>query len=191
MDPTYWLWPFPPVCKQWCWIPHLSRYQKTASFSSNYKWPDGVLCKIVGNIHFAVVQERGQVRFLILGIGHRLGQPVAGNRVQGFQPQPISLKQGLCLHLTRCFSHSIAHFGEFLLQSEQFVAVFIAFGNLFFTFYGVVSIAPHRDSSTASRLASSGCLSGGVLSSPYIPAAAVAQFAPIVHLSDHSFHIYP
>lgn len=50
-----------------------------AMFSRN-----GVLCKIVGNIHLAVVQERGQVRFLILGIGHRLGQPAAGNRVQGF-----------------------------------------------------------------------------------------------------------
>ena len=39
----------------------------------------------------------------------------ANDRVQCFQPQPISLKQRLHLHLTRCFSHTIAHFGEFLL----------------------------------------------------------------------------
>ena len=91
------------------------------AFSSNCKGPDGVLGKIVGNIHLAVVQEHGQVKFLILSIGHRLRQLAAWNRVQGFQPQPISLKEGFSLHLTHCFSRRITHFGEFLLQSEQLV----------------------------------------------------------------------
>jgi len=31
----------------------------------------------------------------------------------------------------------------------------------------------------------------GVLSSLYIPAAAVAEFASIVHLLHHNFHIFP
>jgi len=84
-------------------------------FSSNSKGADGVLGKIIGNIRLAVIEERGEVWLLVMSICHRLGQLAAGNRVQCFQPQPISLKQRIHLHLTRCFPHTIAYFGEFLL----------------------------------------------------------------------------
>lgn len=63
MGPAHWPLPLPPGCRQRHWIPHPSWYQRTASFSSNCKGPDGVLGKIVGNIHLTVGQERGQVKF--------------------------------------------------------------------------------------------------------------------------------
>ena len=63
-----------------------------------------------------IIQERGQVRLQVLDIGHRLRQLAARNWVQSFHPQPIILKQGFRLRLTRCFSHRITHSREFLLS---------------------------------------------------------------------------
>lgn len=61
-------------------------------FAASGKRRDSVLGKTVGNIHLAIFQERGKVRFLVLGISYRLCQLATRNGVQSFQPQPISLK---------------------------------------------------------------------------------------------------
>ena len=55
-------------------------------FSSDYKGADGVLGKIIGNIHLTMIQKHGQASFLVLSIGHRLRQLAARDGIQGFQP---------------------------------------------------------------------------------------------------------
>ena len=74
-----------------------------------------------------MLQKGIQVFLLIPGVGHSFRQLAAQCGLQRIYPPPISLKQRLRLHLTRCLSHRTAQMRIFSLCGEELAAIVIAY----------------------------------------------------------------
>lgn len=134
----------------------LRRITEQPIFSAERKWPDGILRKVVGNVYFAVVEECAQIRLLVPGISNCFRQFAPGNRIQGFHPAPIGLKQGLHPHLTRRFSFCIAQSGILLLCGKELIAVIVSYGGFGVFFrrsfrHGLPPFPPHMRPASASH----------------------------------------